>query len=320
MLDGKPSKLQGGFTTGDYKLRYFLVNGQPVYEEKHNYEKPLQPKGTQLAVPRFSLQPGEVVRFRILNANSDDLVPIVVEDHELHLIALDGVNFPKPRTIPVRDIRGSYPDQQLLLASANRGEFLLRANAKPGIYRIVQLAQSAQFEYSDRRVLAEIEIAGDPVSMGLPDELPIPTRHYPLIRPEEIKRRRNIVFSAAVPGVLNPVVGLDFMINNQIYDEQAIDATVDRGSVEEWFLSVPGQSHGGTEGHPFHIHVNSFEVISIDGARQPPGTIQDTIWIQKNSQIVIRMRFRQWTGKAVYHCHILPHEDTGMMQNFLILG
>jgi FtsP/CotA-like multicopper oxidase with cupredoxin domain len=36
--------------------------------------------------------------------------------------------------------------------------------------------------------------------------------------------------------------------------------------------------------------------------------------------VTIRTRFRQWTGKAVFHCHILPHEDTGMMQNLLILG
>jgi FtsP/CotA-like multicopper oxidase with cupredoxin domain len=31
------------------------------------------------------------------------------------------------------------------------------------------------------------------------------------------------------------------------------------------------------------------------------------------------MRFKEFTGKAVFHCHILPHEDTGMMENFLIL-
>ena len=110
------------------------------------------------------------------------------------------------------------------------------------------------------------------------------------------------------------------MVNNQLYDEQAIDMTVDLSSAEEWRISVPDEQNGGSEGHPFHVHVNSFEVISIDGKSQPPGMIHDTIWVQKNTEVIIRMRFRQWTGKSVYHCHILPHEDTGMMQNFLIRG
>ena len=108
------------------------------------------------------------------------------------------------------------------------------------------------------------------------------------------------------------------MINNALYDERSVQAVVDRNSIEEWHLSIPDANHGGTEGHPFHVHVNSFEVISIKGEKQPPGTIQDTIWIEANSEVVIRMKFRQWAGKSVYHCHILPHEDTGMMQNFLI--
>jgi suppressor of ftsI len=47
--------------------------------------------------------------------------------------------------------------------------------------------------------------------------------------------------------------------------------------------------------------------------------IQDTIWIPQNTEAVIWMRFKEWSGKSVFHCHILPHEDTGMMQNFLIL-
>jgi suppressor of ftsI len=35
--------------------------------------------------------------------------------------------------------------------------------------------------------------------------------------------------------------------------------------------------------------------------------------------VVIRTKFKEFTGKSVLHCHILPHEDTGMMENFLIL-
>lgn len=53
---------------------------------------------------------------------------------------------------------------------------------------------------------------------------------------------------------------------------------------------------------------------------QPPGTIMDTLWIRKDTTSIIRMKFREWTGKSVFHCHILPHEDTGMMKNFLIQG
>ena len=330
-------QLNGGFTTGDYKLRYFLANGQPFFKEEHNftpttnsYTPPAScpaitsnqqdPLATQLAVPRFTVQPGEVVRFRVLNANSDDLMPIVVEGHELHLLALDGTNFEAPRLIEAKSITGALGGEQLLLAPANRAEFLLQAGA-PGVYKIVQLEQCAQFLRSVSRTIAEIEVTGDPIDppMGIPSTLPTPSRYYPLIAPEEIVRRRNIVFSMSFPGVLNPIVGLDFMVNNAGYDELAVPIVVQLGTAEEWTLQVPDAHHGGTEGHPFHIHVNSFEVISINGTAQPPGTLMDTIWVPEGGEVVIRQRFQQWSGKTVLHCHILPHEDTGMMQNVLIL-
>jgi FtsP/CotA-like multicopper oxidase with cupredoxin domain len=39
----------------------------------------------------------------------------------------------------------------------------------------------------------------------------------------------------------------------------------------------------------------------------------------KNGSITMRIRFVQWRGKDVFHCHILPHEDTGMMVNFMLV-
>lgn len=110
------------------------------------------------------------------------------------------------------------------------------------------------------------------------------------------------------------------MVNGALYHEDAVGEPWETkvGAVEEWTLRVPNAGHGGTEGHPFHIHDNSFEVVSVGGVAQPPGTIHDTIWIGKNSDVVIRMRFREWSGKSVFHCHIVNHEDTGMMKNFLI--
>jgi len=50
-----------------------------------------------------------------------------------------------------------------------------------------------------------------------------------------------------------------------------------------------------------------------------PDAIADTVWVPLGSTVVIRSRFKEYRGKSVFHCHILPHEDTGMMANFLIL-
>lgn len=318
-INGERTSLRGGFTAGDYKLRYYLLNGEPFFKETHN-ETPnenTKPVSSQLSVQRFKLAPGEVVRFLVLNGCSDNLMPIVVDGHDLHLIAMDGVNFAEVRTVSSEGF--SEKDGQLLLSPANRSEFLIKASTKPGIYQIRQLPQDRQFLDSAAKVIAEIEVAGEARDMPLPGKLPIPEREYPLIRPEEVQRVRQVVFGGSVPGTINTVVGQDYLINNAIYDEREIPTVVELDSVEEWHLSVTNTHHGGVEGHPFHIHVNSFEVISIGGVEQPPGTIQDTVWVPTGQTVIVRMRFKEYVGKAVYHCHILPHEDTGMMQNFLIV-
>jgi suppressor of ftsI len=318
-----PTDLQGGFTTGDYRLRYYLTNGEPFFKEVHNPQDPTNPTATPLKPPRFTLAPGEVVRFRMLNACSDNYMPIAVEGHDMYLLALDGVNFPKVRTLaqtPIPDPKNPDPNNegQIQLAPANRAEFMIKGSATPGIYRIVQIQQKQQFLVSAQKTIAEIEVTGPPVTMALPTELPIPKREYPLIKPSEVQNLRVIFFADQFPGTQNPYVGIDFTLNGQQYDDTQVNYVVDVNAVEEWRLVVGDSQHGGTEGHPFHIHVNSFEVISVNGKLLEPGTIKDTVWIPAESTVVIRMRFKEFVGKSVFHCHILPHEDTGMMQNFLI--
>jgi FtsP/CotA-like multicopper oxidase with cupredoxin domain len=302
-----------GFTTGDYALRYYALNGEPFFKEVHNSSAPTSPTPTQLTPPVYKMRPGEVARFRMVNACSDLMMPIQVEGHNMWLLAMDGNNFNAPLRIPSK---ASIP--QVQLGPANRAEFLIKAVDKPGNYNITQLAQSQQFLTAVQKTIAVIQVDGHPVDMGIPQRLPPITRDPPILD-SEIKRVRYFVFSSTFPGVQNPVVGIDFRINNQLYDESAVPTTVALGDCEEWHIIVPNSEHGGTEGHPFHIHVNDFEVKSVGGIAQRPGLIQDTIWVQQNTAAVIRMRFKEWVGKAVFHCHILPHEDTGMMQNFLIV-
>jgi len=139
----------------------------------------------------------------MLNATSDNYMPIVVEGHDMHVIAVDSVNFPEP---VLRPARSSKQKSVLLLASntadsgqapvppGGRVEFLIKGADQPGIYKIVQLEQTQQFMLSDQKVIAEIEIKGDRKNMALPTKLPVQRRYYPRIKDEEVTRVRNFQF------------------------------------------------------------------------------------------------------------------------------
>ncbi|EPX83582.1 multicopper oxidase [Salipiger mucosus DSM 16094] len=234
--------LKGGFTTGDYRLRYFLLNGEPIFKEVHNPNDPAHPHGTQIdtGIPTYTLAQGEVARFRMLNANSDDVMPIYLQGHDLHLIGMDGVNLPRLRRLPALPPGAPATDSQLLLAPANRGEFLVKAAAKPGIYELRQAPQSLQFLKSDGRLLARIVVTEDRKDMALPAKLPVQTRHFPLPSDSQVSKTRYITFGMQFPAKANPVVGIDFFINNQQYEELSVSQVVMLDTVEDWIIGSPG--------------------------------------------------------------------------------
>ena len=101
-----------------------------------------------------------------------------------------------------------------------------------------------------------------------------------------------------------------------MFDPHAIGVTPRLGTVEEWTLV-----NQSGEDHPFHIHVNDFQVISVNGEPYRARGLQDVVVIPKNGgEVVIRNRFEDFTGHFVFHCHILGHEDAGMMQTVQVLG
>jgi suppressor of ftsI len=90
-----------------------------------------------------------------------------------------------------------------------------------------------------------------------------------------------------------------------------------RGTLEQWTLI-----NQTTDDHPFHIHVNEFQVISVNGEPYRANGHQDIVNIPAQTlvdgklvdgKVVIRQRYSQFTGWFVFHCHILQHEDAGMM-------
>ena len=86
------------------------------------------------------------------------------------------------------------------------------------------------------------------------------------------------------------------------------------GDVEQWRLINTDEDE-----HPFHIHVNDFQVITVNGKPYDAHGLQDMVLIPGHGEVVIRIPFEDFVGKSVYHCHIMFHEDHGMMGAFEIV-
>jgi len=130
-----------------------------------------------------------------------------------------------------------------------------------------------------------------------------------------------------------------FWLNDAQYDPNTIDPNfvLQVGATEDWVLTSAG------EPHIFHIHVNPFEVMdvthggkSIFGPKGecqvPPDSVglenqychmwhafRDTVFVQNDYQVHIRTTYDRYIGEFVMHCHILDHEDSGMMANVLVV-
>ena len=144
--------------------------------------------------------------------------------------------------------------------------------------------------------------------------------------------------------IVGTPTGALFQINGQSYDPNVINIKRQVNTTDDWILSSSG------EPHIFHIHVNPFEVTDVihmlpDGtqesiydanghckkdivpddqglANQYCGmwhTFRDTIFVENNYHVHIRTHYDRYIGEFVIHCHILDHEDAGMMLNIEIV-
>lgn len=108
-------------------------------------------------------------------------------------------------------------------------------------------------------------------------------------------------------------MGEDVTINGKKFDMNRIDFTQKKGETEIWEIYNKPDDMGGMI-HPFHIHGTQFKIISING-KKPPANEQgykDTVAIHPGDKIKLAVKFPH-AGTYMYHCHILEHEDNGMM-------
>lgn len=277
--------------------------------------------------PTMKIKEGETQRWRVLAAGPHRFFHLEVEGHSLYQIAQDGIPFAHAKKV-----------DRILLATGNRAEFIIKGGpAKPGGYKIRALAyeQGHPGGKCPKHLLGTLISEGKQEPAGvIPDKLVTPFK-IPQYLIDELKthpeRHRTIVFRGNISSV--PV---KFTVNDKAFqldpktwwNQLPADPRPTPGTVEEWTLVNEDIFQ-----HPFHIHVNPFQVIEVNGVpiNDQTWNVDPDIWwdvfrlpshTSQNSKppsVKIRMCFRpDAPGLTVYHCHILPHEDNGMMASVFI--
>jgi FtsP/CotA-like multicopper oxidase with cupredoxin domain len=140
--------------------------------------------------------------------------------------------------------------------------------------------------------------------------------------------QRNLYFSEVLQDPTNPNSPTNFYITEQgqtpaLFDmNQAPNIVVHTGTVEDWVIQNTAE-----EDHIFHIHQIHFQVLEQNGVAVNDPAIRDTVDLPYWSgtgpypSVKVRMDFRDPNiiGNFVYHCHILQHEDGGMMGEIQVL-
>jgi FtsP/CotA-like multicopper oxidase with cupredoxin domain len=125
-----------------------------------------------------------------------------------------------------------------------------------------------------------------------------------------------------LPELLRPVTPLDEtvatatrvmvltqgFINGRMMDMDRVDVTAPLGATEVWVI----QNLVGMD-HPFHLHGFQFQVIERNGVPEPYRSWKDTVNVPRHQTARFIVRYDNYPGKWMFHCHILDHEDHGMM-------
>lgn len=255
--------------------------------------------------PSIDIAPGELQRWRIVNVGPDDMVNLGLEGHDLYVLANDGNTLEK-----------MSPESDLLIGPGERKEVLVQGGEE-GSYKLESL-EFGQFQGtpSPATTLATVHSTGTAVDEAVPvDASLVPPEED--LRLAEVSSQYTITYSEKdeADGTT------EFLFNGAIFDPERVDVSMTLDEVTEFVLV-----NETTEWHTFHIHVNWFQVTDVqlgDVKDVSTGRVrdvamdgndrEDTVKLPPGATVTLRTRPTDFTGKFVYHCHMVFHEDNGMM-------
>jgi bilirubin oxidase len=258
--------------------------------------------------PKFQA-PAQLVRFRVLNASNARIYNVgFSDDRQFHQIATDGGLLAEP-----------VPLTRLLLSPGERAEIVVDFGGQEGKQlRLVSFLDEMQslnpFWVRD----ALDKKAFDVLTIGIKS----PTARAISAAPDTLARIVRLKESQATKTrkfVLKMPLFGGMTINGQSMDINRIDQTVKLGDIEIWEIFNPTEMF-----HPFHIHDIQFQILTRNG--QPPPENErgwkDTVLVKQKETVRVIAQYSDFAGPDVpymFHCHILEHEDAGMMGQFVVV-
>jgi len=234
--------------------------------------------------------------WRISNESANDYYHLSIKGFRFRIVALDGVVTARDLPVDKLDI-GPGMRMELIVEAPGAGDYPLLSGAT-----LTGLGHGM----STSRELAKVHVTGQAPAAAVAEMGPAPARPMgaPDLRQATISATRTLSF-AQRPG--EEV----YTINGLTFDHNRVDVRVPLGSVEEWVIR-----NDSDDMHAFHIHQVHFQVVSINGEPQPFDRLLDVVRIPERGAVVIRIAFTdpQIVGRFMFHCHVLKHEDKGMMQ------
>jgi FtsP/CotA-like multicopper oxidase with cupredoxin domain len=256
-----------------------------------------------VVTPTIPIRPGEAQFWQIGNIGADRFLRLKIDGMPFYLIGRDGYFVPHPITM-----------EEVILGPGQRFSAVV-VGGRAGRYAF----KSVEFKFDERQPhLPEVDL-GTLVSQGpsadvAAEEAKVTSQtvsqplYVDLVRSGKIAQLRTFAFS----------VNSDkskFFINDKVFDEKPTDVTVKLGDTEEWTIL-----NKDTQYHDFHIHQTGFLVTEVDGSPAHFDGLRDTFSVPPmrdgkpgEAKLIIPFTNPGIVGRFVFHCHVVEHEDKGMM-------
>ena len=266
----------------------------------------------------FARVPARRIRLRLVNGSNARIYHLSFDDgRAFDWIATDGGLLEAPVELRTLTLAPGQRAEILVDFSAG-GSATLETSSDTNLPMMGMMGRLRDSLVPERQPVLAFD-AGAPGEPRIPIPARLATRER--VNPAQAVKRRRFVLDMGMGGMTGGgMMGRGSMgggmgmgtINGRTFDMTRIDERVRLGDTEIWEVS------GEMMAHPFHVHGVNFEVLSRAGAKPSvlDQGLKDTVLVREPVELLVQFTQPAVAAPFMYHCHILEHEDNGMMGQY----